>query len=66
MSEKVRLSVNVTPREMDALRGHGTTLTRAVESAVTRLVLIDGAQERGAAIKIREADGTIREVVFVT
>ena len=66
---RTRLSCNITRAQERVLREHargkGSSITSAVEAAVTELMLIDGAQDRGAKIIVREADGETREVIFV-
>ncbi len=66
---KVRLSANISREEDDFLRRYAArkavSLTSAVERAIASLDLISGAQDRGAAIKVGEPDGRLREVLFM-
>jgi hypothetical protein len=66
--DKVRLSINLAPAVAETLNGYskrkGITATEAIRRAISMLVYIDAAQDRGASINISE-NGTLREVQFL-
>lgn len=66
--EIARLSVNLPPVDMDAIRDYarrkGVSKTEAVRRALALLRYVDQAQERGAAINVAE-NGQMKEVQFL-
>jgi hypothetical protein len=68
--QTVRLSVNLTPEEADKLKGYADrkqiSITEAVRRAISVLLYVAAAQDRGASINVEEGDShSLKEVVFV-